>query len=498
MRPLPWVLIGLALSVSLAVRLQFSPDSMHYVDIAKNLASGQGLTTFHLHVYSESVPDSALFWPPAYPAVLAAFIRIGLGPLAAVRAAFVLAFVATAVFIYLIGKALSTRTVGIICLMIWLAVAPHLNIWSYAWSEPLFIALSAAFVLTLARAVRDSFHPGGLVLAGVLAGLATMCRYTGITSLIAALLTLACLTYAMRPRRSGFQLVRAVVFVLLGFGIVASPWFLRNLSVTGSIMGIARPHSITSLPESIARMARSLGSDLMLPLGVTGILIALGGPRRTSWWVDLKSLIVPAGSPIALVSAIWTVTYLGTLLVVASTYEFDPIDTRLTSPVYIVLIPLLIQAGYGIYAARTSVPDRLSGLALRLVLLLLAASVVINCGARLELLKRDRDEVPAVEQCIKEATQERSLCVGLEAWWIRFRTGRPVLESADMEDLTPEKVSRFLERFGHDFPAVYLLSSQPGTDESELIREYAGSGYSLKERHAEGQHTVYEIVKEPD
>ena len=474
MRPLPWVLIGLVLSIGLAIRLDYSPDSMHYVDIARSLVSGHGLTSFHLHVYSESVPDAALFWPPAYPVLIAALMRIGLAPLVAVRAVFVLAFTATALFIYLVGRTLSTRTVGIICLMIWLGVAPHLNIWSYAWSEPLFIAVSAAFVLALARAVKNSFNPAGLFLAGVLAGLATMCRYTGIASLVAALIALAGLVYAMRPRRAGIVLVTSLVLVLLGFAIVTSPWFLHNRSVAGSFMGVARPPAVTSLPESIARMARSLGSDLIVPLGVAAILIALAGERRTSWRETLKNVIAPAENPIALVSAVWMVVYLGMLLVVASTYEFDPIDTRLTSPVYIVLIPLLIHTGYRIYAGGAPVSDRLSGSALRLVLVLLIASAVVNGGARLQLLKRDSAEVPAVAGWIEERTPENSLFVALDAWWIRFRTGRPVVESADMEDLSPEKVSRFLRRFGHRFPALYLLSSQTASRRSELVRRYAG------------------------
>jgi 4-amino-4-deoxy-L-arabinose transferase-like glycosyltransferase len=497
MRPLPWVLIGLALSMSLAVRLDYSPDSMHYVDIARNLASGQGLTSFHLNVFSQSVPDAALFWPPAYPVLLAAFMKLGLAPLLAVRAVFVLAFTATAVLMYLIGKRLATRTGGIICLMIWLGVAPHLNIWAYAWSEPLFIALSAAFVLVLARAVRRSFQPAGFLAAGALAGLATMCRYTGVTALVAGLVATACLIYVKRPRRAGLVLVTSLVLVLLGFALVASPWFLHNRSITGNFMGVARPPAITSLPESIARMARSLGSDLMLPLGVAAILIALGGSSRASFGGTLKNMIAPADNPIAFISVVWTVVYLGTLLVVASTYEFDPIDTRLTSPVYIVLIPLLIAIGYAVYAGGSAVSERLSGAALAVVFGLLVASVVVNCGARLQLLKRDRAEVPAVAEWIEDRTPHNSLVVGLDAWWIRFRTGRPVLESGDMIDLSPGKVSAFLRKFGRDFPAIYVLASGTTAEKSELKRGYASHGYSLEERHTEGDDTVYQVVRPP-
>lgn len=498
MRPLPWIVLGLALSASLAVHLEFSPDSMHYVDIAKRLASGQGLSSYHLNVYSESVPDRVLLWPPAYPVLLAACMKIGLAGLWAVRAVFILAFLVTSACIYSIGRLFSSKAVGLISLLVWLAMAPQLHIWSFAWSEPPFIALSSLFILAFAASARDSFHPAKMFLAGVLAGSATMCRYTGATTVAAGLIALAWLTYARLPRRRLLAFIRSAVLLISGFASVSTPWFMRNLSLTGSLAGMPRPPAVVGPIESAARMVRSVGADLIMPLGIMAVLLTLSARNRSGWFSALARSAVSSDRPVTTISAVWISVYCITLLVAASLWEFDLITSRLMSPVYIVLIPLLVQTGYGMFAGAHGMQDRLSPRALGLVFALLLASTIVNGGARFEVLKRDRAAITPVEEWIKESTQETSLFVAIEAWWIRFRTGRAVLESGDAEDLTPQKVCRFLDRFGDRFSSIYLLTSGPVLPSADLVRQYADCGYSLSQRYSDGDHTVSQIVRQPD
>jgi len=174
----------------------------------------------------------------------------------------------------------------------------------------------------------------------------------------------------------------------------------------------------------------------------------------------------------------------------------EPLNTRYTCPIYSALIPLLVYLGYGIYVAQQDRQIKFPNFALGIVFLLILATSLVNVGIESHLVIEEKSNVAKIESWIKEETPETSLFVGKAIWWIRFETGRAVLESGypSMPELNPKRVSDFLRRFGKNFNRIYLFFSTATLEDYNQIQEYRKLGYSLNQQVIEGNQTVYEIL----
>ena len=495
--PVLWILVGLVLSISLSIHIVYTPDSMHYVDIARNLSSGEGLTTYYLNIDSASVPDRVLPWPPLYPFLLAAWMKAGLSADWAVRLILVLSFVLSSIMIYILARTLSGRQVAVLSIVVWLCIAPFIRIWTFAWSEAVFITLSGAFLMVLAASARASFSLAKLVVAGALAGLAAICRYVGIACILTALVSLAYLLYAVKPRRRKAQSLTWLFGILLGYIPVCLPWLFYNLSITGSLTGVSRPPAVYGLLENAARVLTILARDLMLPVGILVTLAVLSPVNRGSLRSVFGRISSTNTRAAVTICCAWSVVYGLVIIVAASICRFYRIDTRLVCPIYVGLIPLLIHIGYSIYTSTQGRKVVLSRRALGVVLVILIASAFGSAGIDVFRILRDRNRTSMTLTWINETTPPSSLFIGGDISWVRFETGRPVLESGWKSDseLTPESVSRFLEKFGEHFSRTYLMYRELRADDLKTIERYRETGYSLTRLDVGETHVVYEIVQ---
>jgi len=104
------------------------------------------------------------------------------------------------------------------------AISPHLAVSStYVLTESLFFFLLLAWLLALLWAI-ESTSRWPFALAGLLLGLCSLVRST--TLFIPILALLACLAI---PRLKRFRV--AAAWMLLGFGVLISPWMIRNASL---------------------------------------------------------------------------------------------------------------------------------------------------------------------------------------------------------------------------------------------------------------------------
>lgn len=251
---IPVTLYLLALVARLVVAAGFPdpayPDSFYYVDVARQLAAGNGLTVDFVWIFPEvggGIPANPVLpipanahWMPLASLVQVPFIWL-LGPTAMASALpFAICGAFAAPLAWAIGRdagvpAFVSLGAGV------LTALPALSLVYMAQPDnfSLYQPLVAGSLFLAGRGMRGS--PRAFVLAGLLAGMATLSRNDGL--LVLGALGLAFLWdrwrtvrgsrgEARRPARIPFP---AAVGAVLAFTVAVAPWYLRQLATFGSI-----------------------------------------------------------------------------------------------------------------------------------------------------------------------------------------------------------------------------------------------------------------------
>jgi hypothetical protein len=403
----------------------FTPDSMAYVDAARNLNAGRGLSSstaglnqFHLRI-APSIPVPLTSYAPLYPVVIAAVARVG--PEAA-EAALIVSELGW-LFVLALGYVLARRLWGDpaawLAVAVLLVYAPLREAGSAAWSETLGLVFLLSSLYHLVAGTRAR---GGALrraaIAGISAGLAFATRY----ALVPLLGVGPLLILARRPRAT--RLHEAGVFVGAALIPVAAV-VLRNRALEGA--------ALPGAPGSGSSVLGNLGDAMRILFGVT-----LG---RFAWPVEalltltavaLALLIawrrehtpVPAvrrafgGDAAGLVA--WCAAYIAFLVVVRSIRNFDPIDMRLVLPAGVVVVLLVC----GFLAKGFRLPRSVAAG-------LLLASIAFVALRETRNLRRDpvrttASEIAASERLawIATNTSPRDLVIGDNAVDVSFYTGR--------------------------------------------------------------------------
>ncbi len=234
------LVVRLAFGLGYWVGKPLTQDELEYLMLARNLASGSGFSYDRAAPSSAELPPQRFGRAPGYPAFLA--IVSVLAPLPASPQSVpvsikVVQAVVGAIGVVLIG-ALAGRvagpTAGALAAVIASAYPPLVWICAYALSEALYSVLALLSVCTLwsvidrtgARATTTDV--GGVVLAGLIAGLAALTRPSMVVFLPICALWLA-------VRRLRWQ---APAFIV-GAALVVGPWSIRNVLETGRFVLIA-------------------------------------------------------------------------------------------------------------------------------------------------------------------------------------------------------------------------------------------------------------------
>ena len=248
---IPIALYLLALAVRLALVGGFAdpayPDSFYYVDVARQLAAGHGFSVDVLWIFAEvgghipanpvlPIPSNA-HWMPLASLVQVPFIWL-LGPTAFASALpFALIGATAAPLAWAIGRdAGAPRSVAIGAGILTALTGLSLVYLAQPDNFSLYQPLVAGSLLMAARGLRGSRR--SFLLAGLLAGLATLSRNDGV--LVLGVLGLGFLWDRWRAIRSrGERAVRIPLATALGavalFAVCVAPWFARQLAVFGSL-----------------------------------------------------------------------------------------------------------------------------------------------------------------------------------------------------------------------------------------------------------------------
>ena len=247
----PLLLYGLALAVRVVLLWHFPdpayPDSFYYVDVARSLAAGGGFAVDFIWIFPEvggtipaeptlPIPSNA-HWMPLASLVQVPFLWLFGNVAWASALPFALAGAIAAPLIWAIARDAGAREgvavgAGILTAIPVLSVVYLPQPDNFSLYQPLVIGA----LWMGARGLKGS--PRSFILAGLLAGLATLSRNDGL--LVLAALGIAFLWDRWRAWRSAgakrpaIPLGAAVACVAL-FALVMAPWWARQLAVFGSL-----------------------------------------------------------------------------------------------------------------------------------------------------------------------------------------------------------------------------------------------------------------------
>ena len=283
------VLVGFrVLSAAFVVTQPGFTDAYYYVDVARRLAHGQGLTADFIWNFLEAPGFEALpvpshrFWMPLATVVQAAGIAAlepVLGTFRSAQAAIiaVAAFVPAAAYIAARSVGASARAALAAAALAGLGGFTFAPAWVTLDSFAIAALVGTFFFVAFARAAVGDVRAGAI--AGALAGLLFLARAEG------ALFGVALLALIVRRSSRGAGIAGTAIALLIGLG-----WLVRGLALPGSpaialVKGVflARYEDFFALtPSGTADLATLIGvrlsallSDLVVVLAALVLFLAV-------------------------------------------------------------------------------------------------------------------------------------------------------------------------------------------------------------------------------
>lgn len=488
------LVIAVALLLAIACRnMQFNPDSIHYVDVARTIVEDSVIGTWHLTADSQRAPDTLLYWPPIYPLALALFMAMGLSAGVAAWAVSVAGYTASAWLLTTWQRRPALAIAGVLAFihLAFLSGVPF-RAWSESTYLPLMIgALVAMATATSSLCARRAAWLG--LLAGALGGGAMLSRYVG-AAIIPALAGVTLLAPDQENEGEGVRR-NSLLAAMGGMAVVIISWLVRNIVVNGRLFGPARPPNERPLTEILfftgASMYYDLGAMLLaLIFAVVGYHLVSrdgsgrdeAGPLRTEPKTadgderDAQDWVFSGG--LASGALICALTQIALILLAYLLFQIDePPTKRYFFPAY----ACILLAGLALLS-RARLPENV--LSERWGLLLaLAAPIAIGPIFAGSVATEVTPRETQLDRWIEENTQPDDLIIADRAWPIRFHTGRPVLEAGQVA-ATPiteaEKVAEVLEITADRVGDVYVVP-RGGEETREVLVSYPTAGLRVEE-----------------
>jgi hypothetical protein len=304
------------------------PDGVVYSTAAESFCSNGRLADF--------THNAVVEFPALYPLFLSGLMLLtGLKPLVFAPGLNALLF---AVIIYLSGYIMEKfshpskwyKRAVLSCIVL----SPGLlEVYSMVWSETLFILWLLLFMMAMHRYFQ-SYSRKALIAAAVVASLASVTRYAGVTIIgTGAILILLDMKLPFRRRVTDILLYSAISPLLLIVNLI------RNYTVKGLMTG-NRENSLTSLRENL-HDAGSVFHD-WLPF--------VNGQYKAAGWLAI--LLIAGLAFICLrqfgrnrrlityedMAAGFSLFYILFMVVIASISRFETLNSRFLSPAFIPLI----------------------------------------------------------------------------------------------------------------------------------------------------------------
>ncbi|MGI5818497.1 MAG: ArnT family glycosyltransferase [Armatimonadota bacterium] len=501
---------AVALLVAVACReMQFNPDSIHYLDVARTVLEDRVIGTWHLTADSQSAPDPLLYWPPVYPLALALVLAAGLSASVAAWAVSVAGYTASA---WLLARWQRQPALAIAGVLAFIHLAFQSGAPFRAWSESTYLPLMLGSLVCMAAATASGSRrrAGWLgLLAGTLAGGMMLSRYAGL-AVAPALAGIAVLAPGRESEEEGARR-NGILAAMGGMALVVLPWLVRNAVVTGRLFGPARPPSERPVSEILFFTGASIYFDLgamllALIFAVAGYHLVRrgwdeeereratdgdggaqvpapqrgggdGGARVPDLQQDGRPDVVFAGG-LAAGALICALSQIALILLTFLLFQIDePPTKRYFLPAY----TCILLAGLAVLS-QARPPENVLGERWGL-LLVLAAPIIIGPIFAGSVSTDVTPRQTQLDRWVEENTEANDLIIADRAWPIRFHTGRPVMEAGQVA-ATPisdgEAVAGALERVGEHVGEAYVIPRE-GEETRRVLASYRAAGLEIEE-----------------
>ena len=323
-----------------------SPDSISYVQAARNLLMGRGLSVFS----PSGELGPLLHFPPLFPVALAAIGIPGVDPAEGARWLNALVFGANITLVGLIVYRATRGSLWIALLSSWLMLASYtmLVIHSTAITEPLFI-LCVLLTLLLLDAYIERPRLWLLVSTALVAAMGLMTRYIG----GALVFTGAWMLFFLNKRTGRSRLRDLVVFVCVSC-LPALLWSIRNLYLAGAASDRKLAYHPVTLqqfdvaldalsrwlvPVRLPGMARGavVFGELLVLVALWALTVVLSRNRARAGSAE------PTSSRLQQAFITIFLAYLGFLILSISFFDAaTPLDLRMLSPLFVAGLIVLL------------------------------------------------------------------------------------------------------------------------------------------------------------
>ena len=306
---------------------RFTTDSESYLDVARSVFEGHGLSQQVVDFWRPALPDPLGLWPPLYPVVVATLARLGVPLERAATLVSQLAYPAFGLLFHALALLLLPATGALVVTLLACGTLAVAFASGMAWSEMLYLALSAGALLMLVRLLehgvalsRESRVVRAAVLAGSLAGLAALTRYIGIVLLPLGLVALTL----------GRVRTRVLVAWALPALLLPGLWCTRNLLRFGSPLGPGLPHAHGTVTAIAGQFVPALRWGFVpWPLELSGAVSAIVVLVMTA----LALFALMLGVRRALIAG-YVALYVLVLFTLRASLSFNVIGYRYLTPVH--------------------------------------------------------------------------------------------------------------------------------------------------------------------
>ena len=305
-----------------------TPDSVIYFDCGRSLSEFGGFNSFTgpFHRYA-----------PLYPILLSPLIFAGMSATSGAWLLNGLTFVSILVFTsYIILKYLRMRWMAIAGILLLILSKSIMGVSSMAWTEPLFILLviGSLFMLT---GYLETKNNRLYVFGAVLASLAALTRYIGVTLVITGFLLI--LFDRNRPWKKRIE--NSMIFGIIS-SLPVTMFMIRNLLVTNTLLG-ERPSSDTTPLEAMERTARYFTNWYIPQIFSEGVYTTVIIIFTTTFILGLIYLLIKSNERRKIAPwVLFTGVYIFYLNLSSILVGFEGIKNRLLSPVFIPSLLILL------------------------------------------------------------------------------------------------------------------------------------------------------------
>jgi len=440
------------------------PDTMNFVDIARNIATGRGITQsalgFNQAHFSadDQIPMPLTAQPPLYPLSIALFSWFGLpyaggGLLISIICYGLILLIAYRLSLEIYGVRAALLSVG--CLLLY---APLYKVSRTTFSEALGILLLLTSFWILIQMYRSTtYHMWIPAMAGLTTGLSFATRYA-----LLPLFPLGILFILIESRRKLSDLSLYIICCVVPAGLVLA----RNLFVSGAILPARNPstfgfksNALQTIEVVTGQYSNMLKPEvqatlLLLSLLILGILLAV----RRKVPAAIQAVFIRKGGYLL---TLWALGYLVFLVFTRTRVYIQTIDSRLIIPAGIILV-LLFAA---LIVRATEIKTRYM-ICLVLIITFLMIGREILTTIKTPVYNQEQ-HIASSERLswVAQHTTERDLIIGNGTVDISFYFNRPATLSfqyyPENDVLEYKKIMAYCNIHRKEYEHIYLILQTP-------------------------------------